>query len=556
MKNLLILLCLCYVYPTNAKSEVIANLVITGQTNPSTCVSYDGAIHFAVDLPDGTYSFNYNENGIKNIAVTVNSGSFSLTNLKEATYSTFWLVLEGGSNTIWTNVNLKAYALNITKINHPSLTTPTGCGKKDGTVTISTNLPDGSYSLTVRDPSHISADFPIVVSSGKFTFSSLSNGYHTFKITHNGCVTTEVSASLQLRIPMPLVSVSPPRTCGRGLVTFSTPFTGNVNFFYDKVPNDQWSSYVFPYTPINSGQLEIPVVSDIVATNFMYTKTHQEDSVYCDVHYIYTDTLTLTPSEALTLTLNEVTSTTCDGDKVVAVFQTNKIPGSELRVSYRHVETNQYDLSYIYLSPEGKFKLSNLTPGTYSNFSFSENRPGRYTNVISCSVMENIVITAPQTPTLAFVSGSHPPSCSRDEGSITLSTNLADGSYLFSYKKNGNAMPVHSVIVSSGIIVIGSLGYGTYSDFSITQNSCQYNLPSTVSLTCPCPSVINLVSATDDISAGSHNKVAASLGGKIMASNKITGTAKMNYQAASVELNPGFTSENGTVFVAQTGGCN
>lgn len=557
MKKLIILLCLCYACPTYAKSEVIANLVITGQTDPSTCLSNDGSIHFAIDIPDGTYSFNYYENGSKNIAVTVNSGSFSLTGLKEATYSSFWLDLEG-SNSVWTNVNLKAYRLNVSEINHPSLTSPSGCGNQDGSVTISTSLPDGSYTLTVTNPSDVSTDFPIVVSSGEFTFSSLSNGDYKFKITHGGCVTTEVSASLQLRVPMPLVSVNPPLTCGRGLVTFSTPFTGNVGVFYDPVPKlNSWSTYGFPYLPINSGEIRIPVPSDVVATNFRYLKVHQEGSVYCDVFYMYTDTLTITPLEAITLTLNEVTSATCDGSKVEAVFQTNKTPGSVLRVSYRHVETDQYNLSYIFLSPEGKFTLSNLTPGTYNNFRYTEDRPGSISNVISCSVIGDIVITAPATPTIAFVSSVHPPTCSSNDGSITLSTNLADGSYFFNYKKNGNAMAADSVIVSSGAIVVGSLGYGTYSDFSITQNSCQYNLSSAVSLTCPCPSVINLVSPTDDVSAGNHNKVAASsLGGKIMASNKITGTAKMNYQAATVELNPGFMAQNGTVFMAQTGGCN
>jgi hypothetical protein len=51
-------------------------------------------------------------------------------------------------------------------------------------------------------------------------------------------------------------------------------------------------------------------------------------------------------------------------------------------------------------------------------------------------------------------------------------------------------------------------------------------------------------------------KQASANGGKIEASNKITGTAKVNYEAPSIELKSGFVSESGTVFTAQPGGCN
>jgi hypothetical protein len=49
---------------------------------------------------------------------------------------------------------------------------------------------------------------------------------------------------------------------------------------------------------------------------------------------------------------------------------------------------------------------------------------------------------------------------------------------------------------------------------------------------------------------------AAATTGSITATNKITGTANVTYEAKTVQLNPGFRADNGTVFKAQVGGCN
>lgn len=75
----------------------------------------------------------------------------------------------------------------------------------------------------------------------------------------------------------------------------------------------------------------------------------------------------------------------------------------------------------------------------------------------------------------------------------------------------------------------------------------------------PCSIVLILSSTnvpTDDISSGTILKQANSTTGKITATNKITGTANVTYQAKSIELNEGFKADNGTVFKAEVGGCN
>lgn len=71
-----------------------------------------------------------------------------------------------------------------------------------------------------------------------------------------------------------------------------------------------------------------------------------------------------------------------------------------------------------------------------------------------------------------------------------------------------------------------------------------------------CPEIVTLANPTDNVISGNRTTQASAINGKIQASNYITGTAKVTYQAKSIELNPNFKAENGTVFKAEVGGCN
>ena len=68
--------------------------------------------------------------------------------------------------------------------------------------------------------------------------------------------------------------------------------------------------------------------------------------------------------------------------------------------------------------------------------------------------------------------------------------------------------------------------------------------------------LVTLISPTDDYSSSTIVKTASIVNGKITATNKVTGTAKVDYKAKSVQLNAGFKADNGTVFSAAVGGCN
>jgi len=71
-----------------------------------------------------------------------------------------------------------------------------------------------------------------------------------------------------------------------------------------------------------------------------------------------------------------------------------------------------------------------------------------------------------------------------------------------------------------------------------------------------CPALLALESPIDDISAGVYSKIASRTNGKIIATNKIIGIAKLTFNAQTIELNAGFKVSGGAVFTAEPGGCN
>lgn len=88
--------------------------------------------------------------------------------------------------------------------------------------------------------------------------------------------------------------------------------------------------------------------------------------------------------------------------------------------------------------------------------------------------------------------------------------------------------------------------YGEIEDYTITL----------MSAASPCPDTLALLHPTDSYSSGTHIKKASAASGVINATNRITGTADVTYESKAINLNPGFTSTAGTVFLATPGGCN
>lgn len=72
-----------------------------------------------------------------------------------------------------------------------------------------------------------------------------------------------------------------------------------------------------------------------------------------------------------------------------------------------------------------------------------------------------------------------------------------------------------------------------------------------------CHQSLTLNHPFNDIVAGGQTIQTMATGGSINAANQINGTGTMaTYQSAAINLSPGFKADKGTVFKAETGGCN
>ena len=75
--------------------------------------------------------------------------------------------------------------------------------------------------------------------------------------------------------------------------------------------------------------------------------------------------------------------------------------------------------------------------------------------------------------------------------------------------------------------------------------------------TTPCPTILTLTNPANNISNGMVIQEANGITGSIIATNQITGTADVIYRAGrTINLNPGFKVDAGTVFKTAFGGCN
>jgi hypothetical protein len=172
--------------------------------------------------------------------------------------------------------------------------------------------------------------------------------------------------------------------------------------------------------------------------------------------------------------------------------------------------------------------------------------------------------------------------CNTGGNNSVFSNNLVITSIPIGYPNNITRTPAGTVFTNAPIILTGSgcnlpntykwednsalnprsitaVATAIYS-FKCLNQGCESTDSQSITITvspCPFTSVLSsLSSPTDDISSGIITKQAANApGGKITATNKITGTANVTYQAKSIELYTGFRADMGVVFKAEVGGC-
>lgn len=113
-------------------------------------------------------------------------------------------------------------------------------------------------------------------------------------------------------------------------------------------------------------------------------------------------------------------------------------------------------------------------------------------------------------------------------------------------------------------IVIGGLSsdipaevfLGKLDDYAIWNRALSQTEVNIMYNSSSCLNQLVLTSPEDDFLQGNYMKTVSATNGRIIATNKILNSAKVNYQASSIQLNAGFKADRGTVFEVEIGGCN
>ncbi len=180
--------------------------------------------------------------------------------------------------------------------------------------------------------------------------------------------------------------------------------------------------------------------------------------------------------------------------------------------------------------------------------------------VVTNSGSNNISIfrNSPKLPQGSIAANG--PFCSSGTGQLTWTAAFGTGPYTIVYN-DGIANRTATNVVSGipfNVFTNPVITTSTYTLVSVTdaasfvRSSDFTGNMATIAIT----NLLTIASPIDDYSSGMVVKTASSINGKIIATNKVTGTANVIYSAKSIELNAGFKADNGTVFLAKVGGCN
>lgn len=140
-------------------------------------------------------------------------------------------------------------------------------------------------------------------------------------------------------------------------------------------------------------------------------------------------------------------------------------------------------------------------------------------------------------PLIGFTTGTAtgPTTCLGSDGSIVLNfTNVPDGSYTISYKKNGSPATMVRTVTGNTTTLTG-LGAGSYTEFSITANNCVGTNSGPVTLSDPTPPTVNPI-ANQSICSG-----------EMVVAVNFTGTAGANFA---------WTNDNTNIGLAASGSGN
>ncbi|MFT6939806.1 MAG: hypothetical protein ACJASN_001292, partial [Cyclobacteriaceae bacterium] len=432
-------------------------------TQPNDCASPDGSITLSGLKASSGYTLNYKIDGIAVAQTTPTSnasGEILISGLSPGQYTD--ITVTGTAITLVCG-NVIAGPLVLVNPSAPSIvlgttTNPTTCSGTQGSIVLTGLIASTNYKINyVKDG--LAVSIPVLASdgSGAVTIASLGAGvYSNINVTDAaGCKSNSVGP---VTLSNPVVGIalagsSNPATCGGA---------GSINLSFTNITN---GTYTISY---DGGSFPGIVVSanaaTISATAGVYSNLKVTDiTTGC----ITTNNPSVTISDPAlnTIAASRVNSSTCAGNGVINLTFTN-VPAGSYTINY--VDAAAAAQSFINVTVTGDATSSTAsisTPaGTYNNLSIT---------VSSCvsTQFPDIVITDPTTPTIVLNASNNPTTCSGTEGSIVVSGLAASSNYTLNYTVGGTATSASLTSTSLGLLTLGSLPAGVYTNLSATNTT-------------------------------------------------------------------------------------
>ncbi|WP_055149226.1 SprB repeat-containing protein [Jiulongibacter sediminis] len=515
-------------------------------TKDLTCYeSADGEIDLTVTGGTESYSYSWS-----NSATTQD-----LTGLSANTYSVTVTDANGCSATATVELTQPLQPI-LTEASHLN---PTTCGGSEGSISFSTsNVPDGTFSLSYYYNNNTTSTIQVILNSGEFEIQTLSSGsYSNFVLDYGQCEVT-LSGPIELQGPVFETSASNtgPYNVGDEIqlmvasgVEFS--WTGPNNFYsFAQAPtiSSAQEASAGTYEVIVKGANNcVDTVSTTVVVNCLPSKFKY--------YLVYGG-----PSPEVVTELTDGLSFQPEAGRLLNIFaqpncSENPIESMKLQLSGTSEIQYREDNEPIYAlyEGEGQFGGDFLSPNLYTFIATAYDQDNAQGNdLYGQEVIQFYIVSGQNTISKPVVNQTH--FCNGDELIVNVNSTgtFVTGNLYQVYlsDKNGKFISPRLIGFSndpSNISCQMPSDAESGSNYKIKVVSTAPVVNSTISESFSIiGSNLSLVSTTDDINGGTTDQRAVV---SIQAENDITGNSRTDFKAGrNIQLKPGFSVESGSVF--------
>jgi hypothetical protein len=276
------------------------------------------------------------------------------------------------------------------------------------------------------------------------------------------------------------------------IFSYTGTFTGTVDgIFTNATATTSAGSFTAPNTFTPSGSLP-------TGSQTLYAKITPSGGA---CNYVVPFTYNNVPSA--TLTVGTATNpTTCGGNGSIAFTSTN-IPNGTYSLSFTATGAGVTTSPQNVTVASNAFSLTGLKAGTYSNFSMTVSG-----SPVSASTSRTL--SNPASPTLTAGTVTNPTTCGGNGSIAFTSTNLPNATYSLSFTATGTGATTspQNVTVSGNAFNLTGLKAGTYSNFSVTVNSCTGTTATSKTVADPASPTLTAGAVTNPTTCGGNGSIA------------------------------------------------